>query len=96
MNPFCARDEHFWRWRRTLLTLETNTSGAGDEHYWRWRRTLLALETNVFCAADKHIENARYVQGAIPNRSYVEPSHSYLQKQALSRCGVFRGTILVF
>ena len=31
---FCAGDEYFWRWRKTLLALEKNAFGARDERIW--------------------------------------------------------------
>ena len=47
MNTLCAGDEHFWRWRKTLLALKMNTFGAGVERIWHWRIMCFALEINT-------------------------------------------------
>ena len=88
---------------------------TADKRVYSWRRTRFVLETNTFGAGDKLVENAHsnfsHTHTAsyerLPNRTYVEMiAATYLQKEALSRCGapkgiwihnrIFHGNKLVF
>ena len=80
--------EHFWRWRRTLLVLEMNTSGAGDEHIWRWRQTHLAQETNTFVAGDGRVLRWRYLSAGdecVETRIWTSAMHAQLATNYFQR-----------